>query len=248
MNALPEIRGFPFGGMPSANTNAANENLLSYKEQLLLQRVAAFLAFKRSAPLYSQGEKGRFVYLIAEGVVRINRCDETGSRQILEFRGNGDICGVPHRGCYFNSAEAASQVSAYRLEWCQIQDMILSEPHLQLVLLGKISHDYRQAQIRISTLGHQNTCQRVATFLLELAGMPPFFESETSCVTLPISRFDLADYLGMTPESTARAFNKLESHHLVRRITARKIKILDRNGLRMIQDSPRQPETAGQPE
>ena len=242
MNALPEIRAFPFGCLPSADADI--QNLLSYKEQLLLQRMATFLAYKRSAPLYSQGDRARFVYLIAEGVVRINRCDETGARQILEFQGSGDICGIPHKGYYFNSAEAASKVAAYRLEWGQLQDMILSEPHLQVVLLGKFLHDYRQAQIRISTLGHQNTCQRVATFLLELAGMAPFFESESSCVTLPITRFDLADYLGMTPESTARAFNKLEHHNLVRRITARKIAILDRNGLRLLQDSPQQTEAA----
>jgi hypothetical protein len=106
-------------------------------------------------------------------------------------------------------------------------------------LLGKILHDYRHAQIRISSLGQQNTCQRLASFILDFMAIPEFFESERSFLTVPVNRFDLADYLGTRPESTARAFARLEDLGLIRRITARKIAILDRAGLRILNRTPR---------
>ena len=125
-----------------------------------------------------------------------------------------------------------------------MQDLCLAEPHLHSVLLGKILFEYRQAQIRISVLGQQNTGQKLASFILDFIQIPELFDNETSCLTLPVNRFDLADYLGTAPESTARAFAKLEDLGLIRRITARKIEILDRAGLRQLNQTPRRRDSA----
>ncbi|HXJ01621.1 MAG TPA: Crp/Fnr family transcriptional regulator [Micropepsaceae bacterium] len=237
MNALPEIR--VRSGNDNYDQSAPAENPLSRKEQEQLRDIAKIVDCKAGTTLYSQGEQAKYVYLIAEGIVRINHCDETGHRQILVFRVQGDFCGIPYNGDYFNFAETVSNTVVYRFEWHQIQQILLTEPHLQSVLLGKILHDYRQAQVRISILGQQNTCQRLASFLLDFIQFPQFFDVERSCLTLPVNRFDLADYLGTAPESTARAFAKLENFGLIRRITARKIEILDRAGLRLLNLTPR---------
>jgi CRP-like cAMP-binding protein len=99
--------------------------------------------------------------------------------------------------------------------------------------------DFRQAQSRIVMLGQQNTCQRLATFLLDLMNIPDFYDARNSVLELPINRFDLADFLGTAPESAARAFSKLESRGLVRRATSRSIRIVDPSGLRMVRRGPR---------
>ena len=222
----------------------ASENPLYPKEQELLRRIAKVIECKPGTTIYSQGGQARFVYLVAEGLVRINHCNETGHRQILAFRVSGDFCGIPESGHYFNSAESVSRTSAYRFEWQQVQELCLAEPHLQSVLLGKILYEYRQAQIRISVLGQQNTGQRLASFILDFMQIPELFDVETSCLTLPVNRFDLADYIGTAPESTARAFAKLEDLGLIRRITARKIEILDKSGLRLLNQTPRRRESS----
>jgi CRP-like cAMP-binding protein len=236
MGTAPEIRVRWANG---SSTRSIAENPLSRKEQDELRRISKLLSCKPGTILYSQGEQAKFVYLIAEGIVRINRCDESGHRQVLVFRVAGDFCGIPHEGIYFNSAEAVSGAEIYRFEWREMQELCLAEPHLQSVLLGKILYDYRQAQTRISILGQQNICQRLATFLLDLIHIPEFFEGESSCLSLPVSRFDLADYLGTAPETIARAFAKLENLGLLRRVTARNIAILDVAGLRSLHSNPR---------
>jgi CRP-like cAMP-binding protein len=237
MSALPEIRVRPVTDIGGQSAPAGNP--LSRKEQEQLRDIAKVLDCKPGTTLYSQGEQARHVYLIAEGIIRVNHCEETGHRQILVFRVPGDFCGIPHEGHYFNFAETVSNALLYRFEWVQMQQVFLTEPHLQLVLLGKILHDYRQAQMRISSLGQQNTCQRLASFLLDFIAIPEFFDAERSRLTLPVNRFDLADYLGTAPESTARAFAKIENLGLIRRITARRIDILDKTGLRMLNRTPR---------
>ena len=176
------------------------------------------------------------MYLIAEGVVRITRCHEANHRQLLALRVPGDLCGIPHEGSYFNSAEVVSPARIYRLEWGKIQDVLRTE-----TLLEKILSNYRRAQTRIFILGQQDACQRLASCILELITIPEFFQEERSCLMLPVNRFDLADYLGIRPESIARAFIKLESLKLIRRISARRIELLDRAGLRMVQCPSREP-------
>ncbi len=227
----------------SPGTVFGGVNPLPPGEQEQLRRIARPLEHKPGASLYSQGGEAKFVYLIAEGIVRINHCNETGDRQILAFRVTGDFCGIPESGQYFNSAESVSHTSLYRFEWQQLQDLCLAEPHLHSVLLGKILQDYRQAQLRISVLGQQNTSQRLASFILDYMKLPELFDPATSCLTLPVNRFDLADYLGTAAESTARAFAKLEDLGLIRRITARKIDILDKDGLTLLNRAPRRRES-----
>lgn len=235
MNALPEIR------LRSADYahSALPENPLSRKAQDQLRTIGTLETFKPRTVLYSQGEPAEFVHLIAEGVVRINRCDESGHRQVLVFRVPGDFCGIPHEGVYFNSAETISEAKIYRFEWRQIQNLFLADSHLQSVLLGKILYDYRQAQVRISILGQQNISQRLASFILDLIQIPEFYETSGTCLTLPVNRFDLADYLGTAPETIARAFSKLEKLGLIHRVTARRINILDEAGLRTLHRHPR---------
>jgi len=232
------VRSVASGGHPTCS-----DNPLFPKEQEQLLRLAKTMECKPGAVLYSQGAEARFIYLLAEGIVRINHCNETGHRQILAFRVRGDFCGIPESGHYFNSAETVSQTCVYRFDWQQIQELCLVEPHLQSVLLGKILYDCRQAQVRISVLGQQNTGQRLASFILDFMQIPELFDTESACLTLPVNRFDLADYLGTVPESTARAFAKLEDLGLIRRITARKIEILDRTGLRLLNSTPRRRES-----
>jgi CRP-like cAMP-binding protein len=53
------------------------------------------------------------------------------------------------------------------------------------------------------------------------------FDSQKSILHLPMNRSDVADYLGTCPETTGRAFTKLENMGIIQRVTPRRIKIID---------------------
>jgi CRP/FNR family transcriptional regulator len=234
----PEIRARAF--FSTCETAPAHElsshNLLSREEQRQLYAIATLIDFRRAGvTIYSQGEEARSVYFIDEGIIRISRCGENGQRQILELKVAGDLLGLPDGGRYANSAETVSAARVFRCPWQRVQQMMLTDPHLQLNLLTKVADQVRQAQRRIMMLGQQNVCQRLASFLLDFISLPEFFDERRSHLILPVNRLDLADYLGTAPESTARAFAKLESEGLVRRISSRTIEILDVEGLQHLQ-------------
>jgi CRP-like cAMP-binding protein len=243
----PEIR--TRATFAAGEEGASIRNLLSRDEQRQLHSIATMIDFPRSGiSLYSQAEEARSIYFVDYGIIRISRCGENGQRQILEFKGAGDLLGLPDGGRYANSAETACASRVFRCPWQQIRQMMLAAPQLQLNLLTKVADQVRQAQRRIMMLGQQNVCQRLASFLLDFVSSPEFFDERRACLNLPVNRLDLADYLGTAPESTARAFARLESEGLVMRVNSRTIEILDREGLQQLQSGRRRSHRQAAPE
>lgn len=111
---------------------------------------------------------------------------------------------------------------------------MVREPTMQLNLLNRVAYDLREAQRRIMILGQQNISQRLASLLLDFVGHPAFFNDARSEVVLPLTRFDIADYLGTAPETVARGFLRLEREGLVRRLSSRQIQIRDLDGLQQL--------------
>lgn len=226
----PEIRARTLDG--TIEHPGQIENLLSRDEQERLQRIATLVEYKRGGTtIYSEGEEAQFLYFVEKGIVRTSRCAENGHRQILAFKGPGDVLGLPDGGRYANSAETAGPSRIYRMPWQRMYQMLASEPHMQQIFLEKVAFDFRLAQARIMVLGQQNIYQRLASFILEFLYHSEYFDAKTSRLRLPVNRFDIADYLGTAPESAARAFARLENEGLVKRLTSRTIEILDLDGL-----------------
>jgi CRP-like cAMP-binding protein len=229
----PEIRARPFDR--ASDRPSEIENLLSLREQEGLRSIATVLDYARGGiTIFSESEDAHFVFAVDEGIVRLGRHSENGQRQILAFMLPGDLIGLPDGGIYVNTAETVSAARIYRFPWQQLRQIMMREPQLQLNLLIKVAYDLRQAQHRIMMLGQKNTYQRLASFLLDLQRHSEFFDAEQSLLNLPINRFDLADYLGTAPETTARAFMRLEETGLIRRISSRSIKIRDIAGLQQL--------------
>ena len=216
------------------------ENLLSRKEQVEFRKIATVLDYARAgSTVFAESEDAHFVYSVAAGVVRISRHSDGGRRQVLALMLPGDLFGLPDAGIYVNSAEVTCPSTLYRVPWAAMRKLMTREPALQLNLLNKIAFDLREAQRRIMTLGQQNTTQRLASLLLDFAEHPAFYNKAYAQVTLPLSRFDIADYLGTAPETIARGFLRLEREGLIRRATTREIQIRDMEGLRRLRAEKR---------
>ena len=214
-------------------------NLLSRKEQDDLRRIAKVVEFpKAGMTIFTRGAEAQFVYVIDAGVVRIARLAANGQRRILAFMVPGDVIGVPDCGVYANTTETVSPTRLYKIAWSKLRQAMAREPQLQLNLLIKLAHDFRQAQRQMMMLGQQAAHQRLALFLLDFMRNPGFFDEKQGFLTLPVNRFDLADYLGTTRETATRAFARLEERGLVKRINAHTIQVLNLKGLQRLQYGP----------
>jgi CRP-like cAMP-binding protein len=235
---MPVIRARRFDR--DRDTPSRIENQLSRKQQAAFRRIATVLEYNRGgATIFSEGEDAHFVYAVADGIVRVSRHTTQGRRQVLALMLPGDVFGLPDTGIYLNTAEVACPATLYRLPWIDLRDLMLREPGLQLSLLVKVAYDFREAQRRILILGQHNTYQRLASLMLDLIQHPAFYEEETGCLTIPLTRFDIADYLGMAPETVARGFARLERESLIKRVSSRQIRILNADGLHQMQNRGR---------
>jgi CRP-like cAMP-binding protein len=207
-------------------------NLLSPAEQAELAEIATVLIYQGGGTvIFTDGEDAHFIHLIDEGVVRVSRDLPDGARQVLGFMWPGDMLGLMEAGRYVNSAETLTPATLFRLPLDRLQRLLLREPLLQLHMLTKAAHELRKAQRQLIVLGQFNNRRRLASFLLDCRQHVAFFDSAARQLRLPMSRFDIADYLGISPESVARAFAALEQHGFVWRLSPRAIEFVDADGL-----------------
>jgi CRP/FNR family transcriptional regulator, anaerobic regulatory protein len=197
-------------------------NLLTPEIHDRLRDIATLAEFPHGRDvIFNEGDEVSHIYFIASGMVRISRRAESGRRQVIAFMLSGDIFGFPEQGIYVNSARALGDVALYQVPWVRLNALMRDEPELQTSLLVRMAFDLRQAQKRILVLGQQNVSQRLASFLLDLMDHEDFYDAQQKQLLVPLSRFDLGDYLGTSPETVVRVLARLEKDGLIRRLSSR---------------------------
>ena len=223
--APPKILAHPFflegdGIRPIAN-------LLSAKQAQALMEIAELADYPRDRVLYAQGSSATDLYSIAKGCVRVCRTDPEGARQILAFMWPGDLTGLAENGRYVNTAEMVQTTRLFRFPLSDLMSLLARDPALELQLLMKTAHELRRAQRMMTVLGQHKTDRRLAAFLLDLAQGGHDFDRCKHEIRLSMNRFDIADYLGSSPETVARAFASLEEAGIVTRVSPRILRIPD---------------------
>lgn len=197
---------------------------LTAADKAELGHIAEIIEFRTAgSQIVVQGQPAVFLYLLANGVVQADCTVNDGERQVLAFYWPGDLFGLAERGVYVQSASAVTPCTVYRLPVRKLEAFLVENPRIQHSFLIKAVHDLRSAQRRIITLGRFGISRRLAIFLLDCSGHDHYFDRETGVLALPMTRYDIADYLGTSAESATRAFGELERRGLIHRQAARAI-------------------------
>ena len=154
-----------------------------------------------------------------------------GRRQITGFVGIGHFLGLAVSDTYAFSAEAMEPVRYCRFSRPALRALLDDFPLMEKRLLEVASNELVAAQEQMLLLGRKSARERLASFLLLQArhGLPS--GSARSRFTLPMSRGDIADYLGLTIETVSRTLTRLRGEHLIDLISQTELSILNPNGL-----------------
>ena len=106
-----------------------------------------------------------------------------------------------------------------------LQHFLLKYPAISLKLLQEFSNRLEKSERQTTYVSTEKVEARLALYLAELA------KKDGDTITLPMSKKDLASYLGTTPETISRKMGSLEDHHLIKQLNHREIVILDLDGL-----------------
>ena len=170
--------------------------------------VAPIVRYSRRTTIYSRGDKPLFSYKILEGAVRLSRVLMDGHRQVLEILLPNDTFGLEISDTHDANAECISDVVLLRCPRACIAHLNEDKPEMRRTLMRMLSKGLSAAQDHVMMLGHQGAKSRIAAFLLRLMEARSFKVGEP--LELPVGRQDMADYLGLTIETTCRTLTDLK--------------------------------------
>jgi CRP/FNR family transcriptional regulator, nitrogen fixation regulation protein len=205
-------------------TSAGPTDVHTLAEQM--QLMGAPMSYPRNAEIFGERERADYLYKVISGSVRTYKILSDGRRQIGGFYLPGDIFGLEFADAHTLSAEAISDAKVLVIKRSALTARAERDAAIGRELYALATAELRRVQERILLL-IKSAQERVASFLLEMAGRAP----ESSAIELPMSRQDIADYLGLTIETVSRTLTSLESAAAIEVPSSRRIVLRNRVAL-----------------
>ncbi len=213
---------------PVAMNSAPFSGVAGDREPLAqsMQLMGAAMSYPRNTEIFGENEPAEYVYKIVSGSVRTYKILNDGRRQIGGFYLPGDIFGLQLADEHAFSAEAITDTKVLVVKRSALTSLAGRDAAVSRDLYNLTSRELRRMQERILLL-IKSAQERVASFLLEMA--------ERACagntVELPMSRQDIADYLGLTIETVSRTLTGLEGTAAIEVLSSRRIALRNRAAL-----------------
>lgn len=186
----------------------------------------------RNEQLYGAGEMNPSLRIIHTGSVKVYRITESGHEQVIRVLGPGDFLGEkalisPSTSDHFAVTLAESEICS--LDHQDIRDYLLRYPSVAFTMLETLSARLGSTEDQVSAMAGEDAASRIAAYLVGLAD-----EHQRSSIELPITKKDVASYLGLSPETLSRRLAGFEDNGWIHQHGNRRIDILDIEALRLV--------------
>jgi CRP-like cAMP-binding protein len=188
--------------------------------------MGAAMPYARNAEIYGENEPADYLYKVVTGAVRTYKVLADGRRQIGAFYLPGDVFGLETAPEHSFSAEAITDAKILVVKRSALVALAERDNDVACQLWTMTGEELRRVQDHILLL-IKTAKERVVGFLLEMARRVPGGNQ----VELPMSRQDIADYLGLTIETVSRTLTDLENAATIQLPTARRIVLCNRGAL-----------------
>src|SRR3954451_421851 len=158
--------------------------------------------YTKETEIFGQSEPADYIYQVIEGAVRSHKLLPDGRRQIGAFHLPGDIFGFENGKIHRFTAEAIINTTVRLVKRHSLEREAKNDPAMIQNLLKMTTDNLQHAENHLLLLGRQSARERVGVFLLEMNGR--LRSRGAIAIALPMTRRDIADYLGLTHESVTR--------------------------------------------
>ncbi|KAA9012555.1 Crp/Fnr family transcriptional regulator [Niallia endozanthoxylica] len=206
-------------------------NHLENEQMNEVMTTARSSSYKRGEMIYKAGEQSDSLYIVSKGKIKIYRLSESGKEQLVRILNPGDFTGelaLFNEGVHESYAEAIIDTQVCMIRRSDLQEFLLKYPSISLKILSEFSSRLEQSEKQTTRFATEKVETRIALFLAEC------LERDSTELTLPMSKKDLASYLGTTPETISRKLGDLEVAGYIKQKGQRNIEIMDLDGLLLL--------------
>ncbi|MDD4680996.1 MAG: Crp/Fnr family transcriptional regulator [Clostridia bacterium] len=190
-------------------------------------------SFKRGEIIYRAGDQSDSLYIVRSGKIKIYRLSESGKEQLVRFLSPGDFTGelaLFSESVHESYAEAVENTEVCLIKRTDLQGFLMKFPSISLKILAEFSSRLEKSEKQTTRVSNEKVETRLALFIAEC------IDGEESSMefVLPMSKKDLASFLGTTPETISRKLTDFEEAGYIRQKPHRKIEVLDLDELLLI--------------
>ncbi len=190
------------------------------------ERIGRHVHLAANQALFTAGQVAGSVYNLTAGVARLYKLLPDGRRQILGFALPGDFIGTTFSDYYNFSADAIEAVSACRFPVDAFSQFTEHRPELLRRINESAARELMLAQDQMLLLGRRTAEEKVAAFLIGWRDRLARIDDGRQSILLPMSRQDIADFLGLTIETVSRTLTRFEREKMLVIVTAG-VRLLD---------------------
>ena len=197
-----------------------------------LAEIAVEKHFSKGQIIFLEGDEGKGFFVVYSGFVKIYKISSEGKEKILRLVKPHDIFGpVPlfSGETYPASADAMKSTKSFFFPRNVFINLIKKNPDIALNMLDALSDRLRQFTIQVEDLSLKEIPGRLATYFLQVSKE----ESRSDVFTLEITKAQIANLLGTTPETLSRVLSRMREAGIIED-KGKKIKILDIESLKAL--------------
>jgi CRP-like cAMP-binding protein len=176
-----------------------------------LQAIGTTLRCGRNATVFREGDPSVHIYKVVSGAIRTCRLLADGRRQIAGFFLPGDFFGLDWQSARTFTAEALADTVVIGYPRKLVEELGESTPAIHRLLMGMLCQGLAATQEHVVMLGRQTAHERLAWFLLRVRERTGRGDE----VDMPMSRMDIADYLGLTIETVSRGISEFKRRRYI---------------------------------
>ena len=196
----------------------------------LLTGFGTRMTVKRGQEIFGEGDAADSCYRLVEGSVRLVKLMADGRRQVCEFLNAGDLLGFETEDEHYFAAEAVSDCTLVRYPHRTVETLLVEDKAFARHVRKITARNMQDAYQRMVMLCHKPAQARIAWFLLDMADRAP---NDAGAIHLPMTRTDIANYLGMAIETVSRVLGQFKATGAIAQKSLNRIYVLDRDALEL---------------
>jgi CRP/FNR family transcriptional regulator len=187
-----------------------------------LGAAAVTLTVQPGHTFIQEGDPADHFFNVTAGTAKLYKLLPDGRRQVTGFAAIGYFLGLAVSSSYAFSAEALEPVQVCRFSRSKLRGLLDDFPALEKKLLEVASNELVVAQEQMLLLGRKTARERLASFLVARANLLPHCPGHSRAqaalrgrIHLPMTRGDIADYLGLTIETVSRTLSRFKAEQMI---------------------------------